>query len=92
MAARREVVGTPNAGSCLPSHGVGAMTRGTNDDNRGLPTPERRAADADSTNVAKRLKDNQPLSDTDEVRDEKMGERRQYGMHDVGEGDSARTE
>ena len=34
---------------------------------------------SDATNLIKRLEDNQPLSDTQQVDDEKMGERRQYG-------------
>lgn len=59
------------------------MPRGRKDDQTDAPSPERQAADADSTDLRKRLKDNQPLSDTDEIRDEKMGERRQYGVRDV---------
>ena len=41
------------------------------------------SGDADSENLIKRLIDNQPLSDTHTVRDEHMGEHRQYGMHAV---------
>jgi hypothetical protein len=54
-----------------------AMARNNVED---ADTPERRAADADSTNLVKRLKDNQPLSDTHVVRDDAMGEHREYGM------------
>ena len=39
------------------------------------------SADADSTNLIKRLTDNQPLSDTHRIRDEELGEHRQYGIH-----------
>lgn len=43
----------------------------------------------DSTNLKKRLIDNQPLSDTHKLRDENLGEHRQYGMHDA---DPARSD
>ncbi len=51
------------------------------DDARGEP-PEI-SGDAGSENLIKRLIDNQPLSDTHTVRDEHMGEHRQYGMYAV---------
>ena len=41
------------------------------------------SADADSTNLIKRLIDNQPLSDTHRIRDEDLGEHRQYGARPV---------
>jgi len=42
--------------------------------------------DKDSTNLIKRLTDNQPLSDTHKIRDEQLGEHRQYRMHGVDPG------
>jgi len=57
------------------------MTSRTDDD-AGRDTPAD-TGDDDSTNLVKRLRDNQPLSDTHKVRDEHLGEHRQYGMRDV---------
>ncbi len=54
----------------------------TDDDAGGRDAPADTGHD-DSTNIVKRLRDNQPLSDTHEVRDERRGEHRQYGMRDV---------
>jgi hypothetical protein len=41
------------------------------------------SGDEDSTHLVKRLRDNQPLSDTHEVPDERRDDPRQYGMHAV---------
>jgi hypothetical protein len=59
------------------------MTSRKDEDSAERDTPADTGHD-DSTNIVKRLRDNQPLSDTHELRDERLGEHRQYRMRDVG--------
>ena len=59
------------------------MPREAHEDGQLLGGHDSASRGPDATNLVKRLNDNQPLSDTDERRDDDMGERRQYGVRSV---------